>query len=180
MSKLQNNDLPETKEETTTENIEESDEIDEIDDEIDDIEEEEEEEGDDDITSDVEKQTEEKEQCVYENVNEENEEDISYEDGVNEILFDDDNIQDNTEDIITNPEERITRSILYHYEKVRIIGDRTKQLSLGAKPMIKKVDHMDPKDIALLELEKDVLPIIIYRPLPNGKKEKWYLRELKK
>lgn len=74
--------------------------------------------------------------------------------------------------------QRITKPVMTKYERVRIIGDRTKQLSLGAKPMIKGVENMDPKEVAKLELKKKVMPLIIIRPLPSGKKEKWKVSEL--
>lgn len=74
--------------------------------------------------------------------------------------------------------QRITKPVMTKYERVRIIGDRTKQLSLGAKSMIKGVENMDPKDVAKLELKKKVMPLIIIRPLPSGKKEKWRVSEL--
>jgi DNA-directed RNA polymerase subunit K/omega len=74
--------------------------------------------------------------------------------------------------------QRITKPVMTKYERVRIIGDRTKQLSLGAKPMIKGVENMDPKEVAKLELKKKVMPLIIIRPLPSGKKEKWRVSEL--
>ena len=74
--------------------------------------------------------------------------------------------------------QRITKPVMTKYERVRIIGDRTKQLSLGAKPMIKGVENMDPKEIAKLELAQKVMPLIIIRPLPSGRKEKWKVSEL--
>ena len=57
--------------------------------------------------------------------------------------------------------------------------DRAKQLSLDAKPMIKGLSKMNPIEIAKLELEKGVMPLIIERILPNGKKEHWKVNELK-
>jgi len=65
------------------------------------------------------------------------------------------------------------------FERVRLLGDRAKQLSLGAKPMIKGLETVNPKEVAKLELEKGVMPLIIERVLPNGKKERWYTHELK-
>ena len=44
--------------------------------------------------------------------------------------------------------------------------------------MIKGVTHLAPKDVALLELKNNVIPLIIERPLPNGKKERWFVRAL--
>ena len=64
------------------------------------------------------------------------------------------------------------------YEKNRIIGDRSKQIALGAKPLIKDASHLSSKEIAELELKHNVLPLIIERPLPNGMKERWRVSEL--
>jgi DNA-directed RNA polymerase subunit K/omega len=80
--------------------------------------------------------------------------------------------------IYVEPNERISGKNLTKYEFVRLIGDRTTQLTLGAKPMIKNVAHMNPRDIAQLELEAKLIPINIIRPLPNGRKERWNLSEL--
>jgi DNA-directed RNA polymerase subunit K/omega len=100
--------------------------------------------------------------------------------------YDDDN-QDNqtnqTNQIVSKyvkPEDRITKPRMTKYERVRIIGDRTKQISGGAKPLIKNVEHLSAKEIALLELEHNMIPLIIERPLPNGQKERWYVSELKR
>ena len=67
-----------------------------------------------------------------------------------EEVFDDDLEQKNTADIVPK-EQRISKPFLFKYERVRLIGDRTKQLSLGAKPLIKGVEHLPPKQIAELE-----------------------------
>jgi DNA-directed RNA polymerase subunit K/omega len=77
-----------------------------------------------------------------------------------------------------DPDKRVTKKYMTIYERVRLLGERAKQLSLGAKPMIKNVDNMNPKDIAKLELENKVIPLIIIRTLPNGVKEKWKVSEL--
>jgi DNA-directed RNA polymerase subunit K/omega len=90
-------------------------------------------------------------------------------------IFDDD-IKEYTD--LVPPNERITKPFLYNYERVRIISDRTKQIALGAKPLIKGIEHLTPKQIANLELEKNIIPLIIDRPLPSGKKERWYVNEL--
>jgi DNA-directed RNA polymerase subunit K/omega len=80
-------------------------------------------------------------------------------------------------DFVPN-DKRITKSVLTKYERVRVLSDRTKQLSLNAKPMMKGVEKLHPKEIAKLELENGVLPFIIIRTLPTGKKEKWRVNEL--
>jgi len=101
------------------------------------------------------------------------EDDSDYEE---EEVFDDD--FDIGEDIVKQ-EHRITKPILYNFERVRLIGDRAKQLALGAKPMIKNIKGLSAKKIAELELENNTIPFIIQRPLPNGKKERWALNELR-
>jgi DNA-directed RNA polymerase subunit K/omega len=91
------------------------------------------------------------------------------------------NVDENelNDDLYVKPDERRTSKHLFQYERVRILGDRTAQLAQGAKPMLKGVEGIDPRTIAQLELESKKIPIIIIRPLPNGKKEKWYIHELK-
>ncbi len=74
--------------------------------------------------------------------------------------------------------ERKTKPFLFDFERVRILGERARQLSLGAKPMLKNLDNMNPKYVAKLELEKKVIPLIILRELPNGLIEKWKVSEL--
>lgn len=75
-------------------------------------------------------------------------------------------------------DKRITKNLMTIYERVRLLGERAKQLSLGAKPMIKNIENKGPKEIAKLELEQKVIPLIIIRTLPNGLKEKWFVNEL--
>jgi len=92
-----------------------------------------------------------------------------------ELKFDDD---ENIHSDIVEPEQRKTKRKLFNYEKVRILSTRAKQLSLGAKPLIKNAIGLDPKEIAKLELKNGVLPYIIERILPNGFKERWKISEL--
>jgi len=93
-----------------------------------------------------------------------------------------DNFEDEIEEEINNkyvkPNERKTKPYLFEFERVRLLGDRARQLSMGAKPMIKNIEIMDPRAIAKLELEKKVIPLIILRELPNGLIEKWKVSEL--
>lgn len=58
------------------------------------------------------------------------------------------------------------------YEKARIIGARALQLSMGA-PLLLKLSPEELKkigystiEIAKMELEQDILPITIKRPMP--------------
>lgn len=95
-------------------------------------------------------------------------------------------------DIITNksdktptetPKElRITKNKLTRYELVRILGERTKQLSMGAKPLInvnKESEELEYNEIAIEELKLNMLPFKIKRPT-NDSYEIWSLDELKK
>jgi DNA-directed RNA polymerase subunit K/omega len=92
------------------------------------------------------------------------------EEDLDEILLD-----DNTK-FTTNV--RVSKPFLSKYERVRIISTRTKQLLQGSKPMIKNCHGLSSKEIALLELENKVIPLIIERPIPNSAPERWKLSEL--
>jgi len=82
------------------------------------------------------------------------------------------------DEIIINKTGRLTKPFLTKYEKVRILGDRARQLAQGAKPMIKNTTGLSHKEVALLELKSKVIPLIIERPIPNVGVEKWKLSEL--
>ena len=72
-----------------------------------------------------------------------------------------------------------TNPILTKYEKTRVLGQRTKQLNNGAKPMIKvKENIIDSYLIAEMELKEKKIPFIIRRPLANGYSEYWTLQDL--
>ncbi len=97
-----------------------------------------------------------------------------------DIIYDDDNVNNNNKhDVFVDAKNRITKPFITQYEYVRILGDRAKALSLGAKPMIKNVDKLNCKEIAKLEIKKGMIPLIIIRELPNGLKEKWKIHEFK-
>lgn len=82
------------------------------------------------------------------------------------------------ENIFVPDDKRITKPVLTKYERIRLLGERAKQLSLGAKPMIKGLTQTDPKKTARLELEMKVIPLFVVRPLPTGQKERWRIKEL--
>ena len=93
------------------------------------------------------------------------------------IIYDDDDDDDednffeddiDIKNVYVNEEDRITTRKLTKYERVNIIGTRAKQIELGAQRMVKDTKGMNPKDIAKLELEMKVCPIIIKRKLPSG------------
>jgi len=75
-------------------------------------------------------------------------------------------------------DDRITDNYMTTYEKVRIIGIRTKQIAMGAKVMIKYTGKPSALELAKLELENKMTPFIIKRPLPNNKYELWKISEL--
>jgi DNA-directed RNA polymerase subunit K/omega len=77
-------------------------------------------------------------------------------------------------------ENRISSNRLSKYEMVRILGERIKQLTLGAKPLIKNFQTLSYDNIAEEELKRNMIPFKIKRPLPNGKYEIWTLDELQK
>ncbi len=59
---------------------------------------------------------------------------------------------------------------LTKFERARIIGARSLQLSMGAPSIIKISDETkSPMLVALKELEEDVLPITIRRSMPPKK-----------
>ena len=87
------------------------------------------------------------------------------------LIDDDDNIKEIN---------KITRPFVTKYEIVKLLATRTNQLARGAKPMIKKVDYsITPKELAKLELKEKVIPLIVLRPIPNGKPERWKITEFK-
>jgi DNA-directed RNA polymerase I, II, and III subunit RPABC2 len=58
---------------------------------------------------------------------------------------------------------------LTRFERARITGARSLQLSLGAPPLIKVPEHASSSiALAVAEIEEKALPISIRRILPNG------------
>lgn len=89
---------------------------------------------------------------------------------------------ENTVYTIASKEERKSRNKLTVNEFVRVIGERTKQLTMGAKPLIKinkDSEDFNYGEIAIEELKYDMLPFKIKRFI-NNKYEIWELSELKK
>ncbi len=64
--------------------------------------------------------------------------------------------------------DRITKNILTNFEAVRIIGERIKQLTMGAKPLIKNYNGLNYEEITIAEFKLKMTPFKIIRPLPNG------------
>jgi len=57
---------------------------------------------------------------------------------------------------------------LTKFEKARVIGQRAKQLSMGAPPLIDTKGLTSAIDIAKKELMSKKVPLIITRTYPNG------------
>jgi DNA-directed RNA polymerase I, II, and III subunit RPABC2 len=84
----------------------------------------------------------------------------------------------NEDNIIVDPLHR-TLPFLTKYEKARILGQRAKQIEVGAKPLVKVPENIiDGYVIAELELREKKIPFIIKRPIPGGGFEYWHLRDL--
>ena len=80
--------------------------------------------------------------------------------------------------VVVENSQRITLPKLTKYERVRLIGTRAKQISLGAKVMVKNIDGLSPIEIAKVELDHKMIPMKIKRILPDNKIEIWKLSEL--
>jgi len=115
-----------------------------------------------------------KEKCIYKYAEEASDDEF---DDINEEIFSDDKDDQTVPERVPDT-ERITKPIMTKYEMVRLLGIRTRQIALGAKPMIKNTDNLSSKEIAALELKMNMIPLIIIRPLPNGRKEYWKVSEL--
>ena len=84
----------------------------------------------------------------------------------------------NSEGIIIDPLHR-TIPYLTKYEKARVLGQRSKQIETGAKPLVKVPEFViDAYIIAELELKEKKIPFIIRRPIPGGGCEYWNLKDL--
>ena len=69
-------------------------------------------------------------------------------------------------------EVRIGPPKLTRFERARIIGARSLQLSLGAPILVELPEKMsDPIDIALTELKEDILPMTLRRILPDKSRQ---------
>ena len=80
--------------------------------------------------------------------------------------------------IIIDPLHR-TIPFLTKYEKARVLGQRAKQIEMGAKPFISVPENViDGYVIAELELQQKRIPFIIRRPIPGGAFEYWNIRDL--
>ena len=68
---------------------------------------------------------------------------------------------------------------LSKFEKVRILGQRAEQISMGAPPLVNITGLSDALSIAEKEFSERKIPFIIERTYPNGKTRKIPLSEMK-
>jgi len=80
--------------------------------------------------------------------------------------------------VIFMVELKLEKDKLTKYEKARIIGARSMQISMGAPMMVKlspkRLEELkyDPLEIAKLEFNEGVIPIEVIRDAPRGDDEK--------
>jgi len=115
---------------------------------------------------------------TYESIDKEeseSEEDCYYDEVINTNI----DLEEKEEKIkILRGKDRISFPKMTKYEMVRILGERTKQLTLGAKSFIKNKEDFDYETIAYEEFKKKLIPFKIIRNLPNNIKEEWLIEEL--
>ncbi len=114
--------------------------------------------------------------CIYKKMSDESKSEDSVDD---EHVFDfeEEDIQPKSSNQVPH-DQRTTKAMLTKYERVRLLSDRTTQLTRGAKPLVKNVESLTSKQIAELELKHDVIPLKIKRPLPDNTYEIWWTKEL--
>ena len=132
---------------------------------------------------------EDEEELYEENDEELNEDEDLYECAIEKMIddnndeindFENSEIENVKEQKLLTNNERISSNRLSKYEMVRILGERTKQLTMGAKPLLKNYESLSYDKIAEEELKLNMIPFKIKRTLPNGKYEIWLLEELYK
>lgn len=79
-------------------------------------------------------------------------------------------------------DERITDTFMSHYEYVRALAIRSKQISCGSKIMLRDGERLrkeySSEEIAKMEIANKCCPLIIIRRIPNGNVERWSVNEL--
>lgn len=72
-----------------------------------------------------------------------------------------------------------TIPFLTKYERARVLGQRAKQINMGAQAFVEIPENViDGIIVAELELKQKKIPFIIKRPLPNGACEYWNVNDL--
>jgi DNA-directed RNA polymerase subunit K/omega len=87
---------------------------------------------------------------------------------------------------VVDKSKRISKNQMNKYELVRILGERTAQLTRGAKPLIKqnkKTNSLTYKEIAIEEIKLNMTPLKIKRAVLTNdgyQYEIWTINELRK
>ncbi len=68
--------------------------------------------------------------------------------------------------IADNKPARYTR-----YERARIVGARALQISMGAPVLMKDINTVEPIEVALAELERNLIPITVKKINKSTKRE---------
>ncbi|QSL64536.1 hypothetical protein MERGE_001837 [Pneumocystis wakefieldiae] len=71
------------------------------------------------------------------------------------------------------PENRVTTPYMTKYEKARILGTRSLQISMNAPVLVDLEGETDPLQIAMKELSQKKIPLLVRRYLPDGSYEDW-------
>ncbi|KAL1917571.1 uncharacterized protein VTP21DRAFT_3964 [Calcarisporiella thermophila] len=74
--------------------------------------------------------------------------------------------------------ERVTSPYMTKYEKARILGTRSLQISMNAPVMVELDGETDALEIAMKELREKKIPLVIRRFLPDGTYEDWPVKDL--
>jgi len=86
--------------------------------------------------------------------------------------------KDCNKNVQLNLDNRTTLPYLTKFEKARILGARSLQISMGAPLMVECNSETDALELAAKELKERKIPITIRRYLPVGKYEDWRIEEL--
>ena len=54
------------------------------------------------------------------------------------------------------------------FEYAKVIADRALEISIGKPPLVKVADHVGPIDVAKMEWDARVIPIVVRRVMPDG------------
>ncbi len=57
------------------------------------------------------------------------------------------------------------------YERARIVGARALQISMGAPVLIKDIKTVEPIEVALTELERNLIPITVKKVNKSTRRE---------
>ena len=78
-------------------------------------------------------------------------------------------------------DDKRTTPILFPSERTKLLAVRISQLERGAKTQILPEDIPNtsfiPRNIAIKELERHLIPMKVVRELPDGTKEYWKTEE---